>query len=282
VIPAPVEDYVKQALAKLTSQYATTVYYDDNGIAHFQGNAPQLAALLAAYSNQAQELEAALWGVYLWRQLANVLPGALTAPYANPSTGVGGSVIDTIGSIVGQPRLGMSDVNYVGVIYLRIAVNRSIGAIPNWSNFAAILLPTSGGPIQYYEAIPPIGYVPAHTRASAGFVLAIWDMGLNPVIVAQVLAGATPHGVNGQLHWTTWPDGDDFEWTSVYDTGTGELGWGSIYDEGQELTSALATPLSLLGLSMILGIPPSSDVDGVGGLWVAATSLTLPSTSAAD
>lgn len=126
--------------------------------------------------------------------------------------------MDVVGNLVGQQRLGQNDLNYLSIITLRIAINRSFGSITNWSDFAGILLNTSGGPVFYYET------------GSASFYFGIWDMTLNPNIVGQVLATAVPNGVGPNIFaYTTWPDGADFTCDSVYDTSTGELGWGSIY-----------------------------------------------------
>ncbi len=253
MIPARNDDYVGEGLGFLTSQYAPP-------------NAPQLAALLTSYLNQAQELEGVLWDVWTFRQLRNL------EEYSLPETN---ALMDVVGELVGQPRLGLSDHQYVSIIYLRIAVNRTIGAVPNWSTFARILLETSGGPAQYYEAIFPPGASPP-VRASAGFRLCVYDMGLDPVIVAQVLAQACPHGVLGELIWSTWPDGGDFTWSSRYGT-TGQKGWGSRYGGGTPLTSSLGTPTSLAGTSLVLGVPPTYPfVDAPGGLLVAGSSLTLP------
>jgi hypothetical protein len=280
MIPARLTRYVEDGLKLLTSQYQTTVSYDAAGVARFQGNAPQLAALIASYLKQCQELENVLWDIWSLRQLTTM--GTLNEGFPSPPT-QNNTLMDTVGLLVGQPRQGMSDHDYLSAIYVRIAVNRMTGKVTEWSNIARILTSNgnAGGPVQYYEAIvpPSVEGTPDvdGVRASAGFVLAIWDFALNPVVVAQILAEGTPHGVLGELHWSTWPDGSDFEWTSSYDGSAGEEGWGSVYSTGLGLTSELGTPRSVAGSLLVLGVPPTYPGGGaVGGLWVAGSSLVIP------
>ena len=127
--------------------------------------------------------------------------------------------MDVVGNLIGQLRLGQNDLNYLSVITLRIAINRSIGTVVNWSNFAAILLRTSGGPVSYYEG------------GDAQFFFGVWDMTLNPAIVAQILSSAVPNGVGPNIFaYTIWPDGNDFVWSSTYDGSAGEGVFSSVYD----------------------------------------------------
>ncbi len=142
-----------------------------------------------------------------------------TATATTATQNLTNALMDTVGNLVGQPRLGQNDLNYLSTIYLRIAVNRSYAVPPNWSNFAAILLQTSGGPADYWEG-------------DAAFRLSVYDMTLNPIAVATVLAGAVGNGILGQFGYSTWPDGNDFSFTSRYSSGAGEAGWGSRYDSG--------------------------------------------------
>ena len=135
------------------------------------------------------------------------------------------SLMDTVGALVGQPRNGLDDLDYLSTIYLRIAVNRSFAVPPNWSNFAAILLRTAGGPASYLEG-------------PARFRLTVKNMTLSPNAVAAVLTDAVTIGVLGEFGYTTWDPINDFEfgsrWTQIVgygpDPGVSRYGWGSRYD----------------------------------------------------
>lgn len=182
---------VAQGLARLTSAFTTQ---------------PAIRAWLAVCLQPWQDLEDAAFQVLTMRFLATA------TTYSLPATNV---AFDTIGALVGQPRSGLSDSDYKSIIYLRIAVNRSTGRTTDWSNFGAILLRAgAGGPVSFYEAM-------------AGLFFGVWDENLNPQLVAQTLAQAVPSGVYGIFAYSTWPDGNDFEWADVNNpstTGQGTFG----------------------------------------------------------
>ncbi len=128
------------------------------------------------------------------RQLGQATINALPATNA---------VLDSLGALVGQPRSGLDDADYVTAIRLRAAVNRSKGRMSDWSNLAAILLRVSGGPVEYVEG------------GNASFYFFVGDMPatLNPNVVASLLSSADPNGVGPNcLGYSTWADGNDFEW----------------------------------------------------------------------
>lgn len=192
-VPSKNTQIVAQGLARLTSAFITQ---------------PNVRAMLAVYLQPFQDIENALGAVLVGRFLS-------TAPvYTLPQTN---SVFDAIGALVGQQRFGLSDADYKSILYLRVAVNRATGATPDWSKFGAILLQTAGGPVSYYDG------------GDAAFFFGVWDMELNPTIVSQTLSGAVPNGVYGLFAYSTWPDGNDFEWGSVYDGTAGQAGWSSFY-----------------------------------------------------
>lgn len=164
------------------------------------------------------------------------------------------AVLDANGALVGQQRLGLDDAGYLAAIYLRIAVNNSDASVASWSNFAAILLRTSGGPAFYFESGT------GGTGKGAAFFFGMWDMTLNPNVVALILNDAVPDGEGPNCFaWSVWPDGNDFAVGSLYTTstvngftdrlgislsrpgnivpgllgagyGTAESGWSSVYD----------------------------------------------------
>jgi hypothetical protein len=170
---------VAQALARLTTPFQQ----------------PNIRAWCAAIMAQAQDLENATWGVLLGRMLSQAT--VETLPATNP-------VFDSIGALVGQPRSGLSDSDYKAMIYLRVAVNRARGVVADWSGFAQILLNRTGagGPIYYLDQ-------------EATILFGCWDMALNPSLVGQLLAQAAPNGVGGSFLYTTWTDGNDFEFDDI-------------------------------------------------------------------
>lgn len=178
---------VAQGLARLTSAFITK---------------PNVRAWLSVLLRPWQDIENATWQVLTMRFLATA------TVYSLPATN---SVFDTIGALVGQPRSGLSDSDYKSIIYLRIAVNRSTGRTTDWSNFGAILLRAgAGGPVSYFESM-------------AGLFFGVWNENLNPVLIAQTLARAVPNGVYGVYAFSTWADGNDFEWADANNlTTTGE------------------------------------------------------------
>jgi hypothetical protein len=141
--------------------------------------------------------------------------GGTTSLFVSATQPLTNANMDVVGNLVGQQRLNQNDLNFLSVITLRIAINRSFGAVSNWSDFAGILLKTSSA-VSYYES------------GDASFFFGVWDMTLNPVIIAEVLATAVPNGVGPNIFaYSIWPDGNDFEWADVNNlstTGQGTFG----------------------------------------------------------
>jgi hypothetical protein len=180
-----------------------------------------IPAFTSAFAAEIQELENAIWTMMAGRSLVDLTTTnsqgqtvnfgsvqILTAPAMNP-------VLDTIGSIVGQPRQGLDDSDYLSVIYLKITVNRSSGRTTDWSQFAQLLLQSgAGGPVEFEQG-------------SAALYFFVGDLQLNPIVVASVLARAVANGVGSAFGYSTWPDGNDFEWCDVNNesiTGQGTFG----------------------------------------------------------
>jgi hypothetical protein len=192
-VPVYNDKIVPQGLAKLTSAYITK---------------PNVRAWLAAVLQAQQDLEDATFAVLRMRFLRTAQLFAL------PQTNI---VFDTIGKIVGIGRGVMSDLQYQSAIFLEVAVNRSNGNTTDWSRFGAILTPF----------IDALIYLDCDM---ASFYFGLWNLQLDPNIIGSSLTRAVPNGVYGELAYTVWPDGSDFEWSSFYDSTAGELGWGSVYD----------------------------------------------------
>lgn len=199
MIPQQITNYSSAALALLTSQFTATA-------------APNLRALLSALTSEEQTLEGVLFACLLQRQLATA------TQYSLPTTN---TALDQLGNLVGEPRNGLSDAQYIAAISLRAAVNRSIGASVNWSSFAAILLATTGG-----------GSNPVYLEGQAALDFGMMNMSLSPIVVAATLAAATPNGVRSGFWYSTWSPSLNFEWGSVYSGGAGQGGLGSVYNSG--------------------------------------------------
>lgn len=174
----------------------------------WQFQQPNIRAWLAVLLQPFQDLEDATWDVLTQRFLASAPMQSL------PETNV---VFDAVGELVGEPRNGMSDYDYKSLIYLKIAVNRSTGAAPNWSRFGQILLQTAGGPVGYWGD-------------QSGILFTVSDMALNPYVVGAALSDAVPNGQHGVFSYTTWADGADQAFGSVYDATAGQQGYSSVYD----------------------------------------------------
>jgi hypothetical protein len=171
------------------------------GLGYLTGPYPSLPVItgfVKSFLQQKQAIENALFPALAAR-------GLLTATlYTLPETN---SVFDTLGLIIGRAREGLDDHDYRAVLILQVAVDRSAGRIEDWSNIAAILLTTAGGPAEYFEGL-------------AAFYLFVGDMTLNPNIVAQVLAGAVGNGIGATFGYSVWPDGNDFMFDDVNNTST--------------------------------------------------------------
>jgi hypothetical protein len=192
--PVHNESVVAEGLGFLTSMFAKQ---------------PNVRNILTAILTERQKLEDVMFAVYAGRNLRGA------ALFALPTTN---SVLDAIGALVGQPRDGLSDAQYQPVIFLRAAVNRATGRATDWSKFATILLGFSGGGVEYYQG-------------EASFFFFVGNMHIDPVVVASVLFDAVPNGIGpGVFAYSTWADGNDFMWGSVYDATAGQGKWGSTYD----------------------------------------------------
>lgn len=182
---------VATALAKFTSRFSVE-------------NAPNLRKLAACYLAGVQELENAIWATLEGRFLANAV----------------GVDLAVIGDLVGQPNTGLDDDTYRAAIRLRIKANRSQGraedvlkiAVIGAKRFSADL----NGLASYFEA--PI----------MAFSVTVANQ-LYPALLASILSEARAIGSHGTLIYSTWPDGEDFDWGSIYDPRSGQQGYGSVY-----------------------------------------------------
>ena len=196
-IPTFNQQIVGQGLSRLTSAFITK---------------PVCRALLAVYLQPFQDLEDAIWSVLNGRFLstAPVNSGLVSIPSTD------NTVFDVIGGLVGVARAGLGDLAYKSLIYLEIAVNRATGRTSDWAGFFNILKPYCSGTVIYLDG-------------QAAFYYGLWDVILDPNQIGTALIKAVGCGIGGEFVYTTWPDGNDFEWSSVYNAAVGQGAWGSAY-----------------------------------------------------
>lgn len=90
-------------------------------ISQFQAK-PVLTAELTAFLSRLQELEDVLWQIILGRSVK-----ALTSPGGVTLAPAVGAQLDILGKLVGAPRAGLSDADYLIALTAQIYVNRSSG-----------------------------------------------------------------------------------------------------------------------------------------------------------
>lgn len=108
-----------------------------------------------------------------------------------------GANLDRLGKIVGQPRAGLSDSDYLLWLTARILVNRSSGSIDDI--LAIFMLINPGAAITFVEQFP------------AAFALKVNGIVVQaPAIQAAILKVARKAGVGGILEYSTAPTGSGF------------------------------------------------------------------------
>jgi hypothetical protein len=110
MIPAVVESHATEAVALLTDAFR---------------NADNVAPILRAFTKVLQVREGWIWDVINKRLFAN-----------NPT----GDQLDQLGAIVGEPRLGRADADYLPAVKLRIRANRSQGLAEDIIQITTLLL----------------------------------------------------------------------------------------------------------------------------------------------
>lgn len=112
-------------------------------------------------------------------------------PGENPlARGIGDDLLDKMGKIVGQPRNGMIDTDYLILITARIAANRSDGRRETLIRIAKLLVP---GATIYVKDFPPCSV----------YVAPQAPITINPYVAAQFMEVATAAGVYLMFGWTT-------------------------------------------------------------------------------
>ncbi len=101
-----------------------------------------------------------------------------------------GDLLNKLGSMVGEPRLGRSDVDYKAGIRLKIRVNLSSGRA---SDIIAVALLAAPSIINYVENYP----------GPASFTLDLLNLGSAPYVVDK-LKHTRAAGTYGLISYTTW------------------------------------------------------------------------------
>jgi hypothetical protein len=138
---------------------------------------PRLEALARSFLDSCQELEDVIWSVLLARIIDNAI----------------GKNLDTLGKLVGQPRLGYDDVTYRIFINARALVNRSRGRAQDIIAVAALLLGVYT--FSYTDLYPASFVVEADGPVSAGIVA-------HASAIATLISKARSAGVGSSFHYT--------------------------------------------------------------------------------
>jgi hypothetical protein len=197
----------------------TTIYQD--AVALLPGqfkDKTRILALLKAFMDEFQEVEDAMWDVFITRVLQNNLAQ--------------GDLLDKLGKIVGQPREGSSDADYSIFITARIRANRSNGLREDLLTIASLLVPST---TIYAKDFPP----------AAIYIEPLGPVTVSPTIIAnQFLGVSVAAGVLLMFVWTEVPRANTILCGSVYApsfsagppaTNTGVLAGqvpGSVYNGG--------------------------------------------------
>ena len=255
-------DYLGQARSRYPAQYV---------------GKPRFDAIVQSFAAEAQELEDAMWSVYVQRLLQNgpaqivgranfigddtasliwswtlkdtsyrMLPGkpvildggggvvvnvddttktetgvtliasALFTGYVDVlawntgedplARGIGDDLLDKIGKIVGQPRNGMIDAEYLILITARIAANRSDGRRETLIRLAKLLVP---GATIYVKDYPPCSVL----------VFPQAPITIDPYVAAQFMTIAKSAGVLLMFEWSGAPLANTIMGGSIYAPG---------------------------------------------------------------
>ena len=140
-------------------------------------NKTNLNTLLNALQDPIQDIENALFEVF-------------TERYLDLAEGV---QLDTLGEVVGEPRNGLSDADYVKHLNARIAVNKSRGVIEDLLIVAPLIEDTTGAKFIIEQQFP------------AGVCMDVQDIVATPsdmVILAQFLSETVAAGVRFLLKFS--------------------------------------------------------------------------------
>ncbi len=180
-------------------------------IEHFK-NSPNLKAVIKAYIDQLQEIEAMMFQLLEERDLTSAV----------------GSQLDVLGEILGRPRNGLSDADYRSFLNAQIVVNFGSGTLEDVRNAIQLVTITTG--------TVTIDISEDHPTDPAHFEVVITEpiTAAEATSVAAVIADAKGTAIRGIFTYWIDPTADVFE----YDDGPG-------YDVGEYATAIGIPPLLL-------------------------------------
>jgi hypothetical protein len=112
----------------VTLEHNTQVVAQGQALPIYDLRLPKFLALLSTYLVQIQQLEDAIYDVFV----GTMLPAAV------------GDALDMLGELVGQPRAGRDDATYKLWITARVMLNDSSGRPPDILGIAQAIMPPSG------------------------------------------------------------------------------------------------------------------------------------------
>lgn len=198
---------------------------DTNHVAEAQGlttsryqSAPVVQGIIAAITARLQQLENDAFAIINAVQLTN-----------HPMAGGPWDILDKLGAIVGVVRNGLSDADFLTLIKLQARVNRSRGLVEDVIQLAKVMA-GSGTPMYVEGSSFWAGQGLPISGWQAEFYLGCWNVAGNYPLFVPLLKQIRPAGVYSDFHYSTWADGNDFEFGSVYDANAGQGTFGSVYD----------------------------------------------------
>lgn len=158
-------NHVAEALALLTGQFSSDL------------KTPNIRNLVRVMANRTQDVENTIWDV-INSQLIALTPT--------------GQALNQLGDLIGEPRGGFNDAQYLLWIKVAIRARSSAGRSEDAIQIAALGL---GAGAATYTDYPPAAYA----------VLALNIFGDYAAPLGQALSLARPLGVRGVLDWSNWP-----------------------------------------------------------------------------
>ncbi len=122
--------------------------------------------------------------------------------------------LDSLGSLVGEPRLGRPDDIYREAIRLRILVNRSQGRAEDVIKVAGI---ATADNFTYEEV------------GTANWEVTAFESVIWPVLLAHLLGQTKAAATRGLVIYSTWPAAEDFVFGSDAGTAPNERNLGTVY-----------------------------------------------------
>lgn len=145
---------------------------------------PRIEALLTSYLTPCQKLENTFWDILEKRALDVATDAQL----------------DTLGRLVGQPRIGATDDDYRAFIRTRIRANRSRGKSVDVIEVAILATGGDQRAIRYIEIYPATFII--------DLVYYIDTLGISAQFLHDIIEAAKPAGVDFALHFSQFEEDD--------------------------------------------------------------------------